>query len=176
MLSTHFTGSFFDAYEHRLGKNVVKALLLIMEFPDRPAQITVAQAIEFMHATNDLHMSWQHVLAFNRAVGKTFGQSFEGYINSIEDVPALLRPLTDAVVFDEDVIIEACPFCMPFRPQNLIKKRCICSFVEGWLTIAFKNQYTIHEIECLAKGDRACIFRVSSTVPSSYQRFAIRPI
>lgn len=175
MLSTHFTECFLGSYEHRLGKNVVRALLLLIDLKPRPEQITVEQAIQLMQATNDLHISWQHVVEFNRAVGKTFGQCFGGYISDIDDVPTLIRPLADAVVFEQDVIIEACPFCTPFRPHNLIKKRCICSFVEGWLTIAFKNEYDVHEVECMAKGDRACIFRLSVPQPR-YQRFVIRPI
>lgn len=162
MLSTHFTDCFFTTYEQLLGIHGVNALLNLSGIRDRPEQMTIDQISTFIRASFEMRSSRQSILNLHRWAGREFAKCYNHFISDVNDIPALLRPLADAVVINQDVIIEACPFCADTHHAQFRKTTRIvmCSFAEGWLTTALQEEYSVREIECLAKGGRACVFRL----------------
>lgn len=161
MLSTHFTTSLFRGYEMVIGRGGINGHLHHIGLDDRPIQMTVEQATQFIRVGLGISGSREVVLYYARRAAAEFGKCYGEYVSDCEDIPALLRQLVDCVVFNNEALIEACPFCADYRNEKV----SICAFVEGWLIPALKERYNVREVECVAKGNRACVFYLEKRTP-----------
>jgi hypothetical protein len=162
MPSKYFSECFFYSYEKMIGRNGVTSLLNLAGIAVRPDQLTADQVSGFIQAAFEMGNPRQSIVALHKRIGMVFGNRYGPFLTDMNDIPALLRPMADAVIIDEDVIIEACPFCTKLSHAQTWEKidPGLCSFVVGWLTTALQKTYTVREVQCLANGDLACIFRL----------------
>lgn len=161
MLSAHFTQSLLKGYDAVIGKQATNALLFQIGIDEHPEQLTVSQLSQFVQAAYEIQGSREITQEYNRRCGIAFAKFYNVFFDDIYDIPVLLKPLADTVVMNNEVFLEACPFCTNYRNEEI----CICSFVEGWLSVALYGQYHMKEVQCLAKGDEACVFYLENHAP-----------